>query len=227
MKKALSWGLGITLIAVVGLILLPSALGRAEASQDRIQKPPQDSLPIVRPQIQDVKLKTYQGSMIGLEIIGTGFGSASPTKCLFIDGIKADPAEVYPWTAGKIDVDEEVFNEIGGSFIWADHTYRFEIKEGAKTISNVFSKSFPLELNRVTPTSGPAGTVIEVVGAGFSHPGDLMLDKTACEILARTPGTIRAKVPTIAVGRHELSIVQSGKRISETKSFNVVMGLSR
>jgi hypothetical protein len=173
--------------------------------------------------ITDIVLKTSAGSMIGLEILGSGFGPASPTKRLFIDGIQADAAEVYPWTDTKITVDEEVFFEITKSFIWVDHTYQWEIREGNTTISNVFTKRFLLEIHGVMPPKGaPVGGTIKVSGAGFGHPGDLILGKAPCQVLTRTAGEIQAQVPLMTAGTYDLSIRQGVRLISNTLRFRVV-----
>lgn len=171
--------------------------------------------------ITDVVLTTSSGSMVGLEVLGSGFGTASPTKRLFIDGIQADVAEVYPWTDTKITVDEEVFYEITKGFIWVDHTYQWEIREGNAPISNVFPKAFLLEIHGVRPKSGPVGTGIELSGAGFGHPGDLILGRVKCEIVTRTPGKIQAVVPLVPPGNHVLGIRQGTKLISSTVPFSV------
>ena len=177
--------------------------------------------------ITDVVLKTVEGSMVGLEILGSGFGTASPTKRLFIDGIQADVAEVYPWTDTKITVDEEVFFEITKNFIWVDHVYQWEIREGSTTISNVFPKRFLLEIHGVRPESGPPGATIEVKGAGFGHPGELMLGKAACQVASRTAGTVVARVPVLPAGSYKLGILQGTRLISNTVRFNVTAALKK
>jgi len=215
-------GVFLVVLGTVFVFRLATAPAEAASPAPLIAKvnDPVTSPPAV---ITDVVLKTSEGSMVGLEILGSGFGTASPTKRLFIDGIQADVAEVYPWTDTKITVDEEVFFEITQNFIWVDHIYQWEIREGNTTISNVFPKKFLLEIHFVTPPKGaPAGAMFQVSGAGFGHPGDLFLGKTKCQVQSKTAGKIQALVPLIPVGTYDLSIRQGVRLISNTKPFRVI-----
>jgi len=177
-----------------------------------------------KPKITDVRLiYSPEGDFVALEVLGKNLGSSSPTKFLYIDGIKADVVEVYPWTDTKIDVDEEVFHEITGTLQWWDHTYQWSIVDGGTVISNVFPKRFPLHLHRVTPTSGSMDTPFEILGDGLSHPGNLMIGPSLVpSVSLREMHRIRAIVPsTIGPGTYQFKIVQGGVTISDTIPFTV------
>ncbi len=207
------------------VLLVPTLAGSGQ-----MQSPPQTSklAPVqrekipIQPRITDVRLKYYNGDFIALEVLGLGLGSFSPTKRLYIDGILADANEVVGWTSTKIDVDEEVFFEITKELIWWDHTYQWSIRDGATVISNTFSKRFPLHIESISPANPAVGAVIEIVGDGLSHAGDLKIGETTVpDILSREMHKIRARVPAMPAGTYAVSIRQGGTTISETKNITV------
>lgn len=210
------------LILLILLVPVLAASHQIPKPAQRVIQGSQQNNMAIKPRITNVSLKYINGDFVGLDVVGIAFGTPSPTKKLYIDGIKADEMEVVGWTNTKLDVDEEVFFEITGQLVWWDHTYQWSIHEGAAAVSDTFSKRFLLHIESITPSNPAVGSVIEIVGDGLSHAGDLKIGATtAPEILSREMHKIRARVPAMPAGTYAVSIQQGGTTISETKNITV------